>query len=147
MGSCSSTSTLTGPNHSIDQLRPVPGRLQRYPLAELQRGLTSTYDVAANWKVLAENYNECYHCGPVHPTLCDLVPAFRRGGSGLEWPDGIPHRRGAWTFTITGTTNRAPFAGLDEAERSRHKGELIYPNLMLSLRPTTSPPSGSSPRA
>ena len=117
----------------IDQLRPVPGRLRRYPLAELQCGLTFTYDVAANWKVLAENYNECYHCGPVHPTLCDLVPAFRRGGSGLEWPDGIPHRRGAWTFTVTGTTNRAPFAGLDAAERSRHKGELIYPNLMLSL--------------
>ena len=47
-----------------------------------------------------ENYNECYHCGPVHPELCALVPAFReRGGAGLEWDDGIPHRIGAWTFT------------------------------------------------
>ena len=96
-------------------------------------GLTFTYDVAANWKVLAENYNECYHCGPVHPTLCELVPAFRRGGTGLDWPDGIPHRPGAWTFTTTGIIDRPPFPDLDELERVRHKGELVYPNLLLSL--------------
>lgn len=27
----------------------------------------------ANWKVLAENCLECYHCGPAHPALVDLV--------------------------------------------------------------------------
>jgi len=116
-----------------EQIGAVAGRTARYPLADLRVGLTLRYEVAANWKVLAENYNECYHCGPVHPELCDLVPAFRRGGDGLEWPDGIPHRDGAWTFTTTGTTNRAPFPGLDDAERVRHKGELVYPNLLLSL--------------
>ena len=115
------------------QLGAVVERVQRYPLAELRRGLTFRYDVAANWKVIAENYNECYHCGPVHPELCALVPAFRRGGEGLDWPDGIPHRDGAWTFTMSGTSARRPFAGLDEQERTRHKGELIYPNLLLSL--------------
>lgn len=116
-----------------DQLGPVPDRVRRYPLTELRRGLTFRYEVAANWKVIAENYNECYHCGPVHPTLCDLVPTFRRGGSGLEWVDGVPHRDGAWTFTTTGTSEREPFPDLDEHERIRHKGELVYPNLLLSL--------------
>jgi Rieske 2Fe-2S family protein len=54
--------------------------------------------------MLLENYNECYHCGPVHPELCRLVPAFReRGGSELDWDRGVPHREGAWTFTETGT--------------------------------------------
>ena len=91
-----------------------------------------TYDVAANWKVIAENYNECYHCGPVHPELVRLVPAFGGGGVGLEWEDGIPHREGAWTFTMSGTTSRSPLPGLSEVERVRHKGELVYPNLMLS---------------
>ncbi len=115
------------------QLGAVVERVRRYPLAELRRGLAFRYDIAANWKVLAENYNECYHCAPVHPELCALVPAFRRGGGGLDWPDGIPHRDGAWTFTMTGTSTRRPFAELDGAERTRHKGELIYPNLLLSL--------------
>jgi glycine betaine catabolism A len=115
------------------QLGAVVERVQRYPLAELRRGLTFRYDVVANWKVIAENYNECYHCGSVHPELCQLVPSFRRGGAGLDWSDGIPHRDGAWTLTIDGTSTRRPFDGLDEQERTRHKGELIYPNLLLSL--------------
>ncbi|HEY4609164.1 MAG TPA: RHO alpha subunit C-terminal catalytic domain-containing protein, partial [Ilumatobacteraceae bacterium] len=106
----------------------------RYPLDQLQVGRSITYDVAANWKVIAENYNECYHCGPVHPELCDLVPAFRvRGGASLDWENGIPHRAGADTYTSSGTSRRPSFAGLTDAEQHNHFGELIYPNLMLSL--------------
>jgi len=120
--------------HLASQLGAVPDRLCRYPLSGLRSGQRLTYEVAANWKVILENYNECYHCGPVHPELCRLVPAFRdRGGSNLDWDRGIPHREGAWTFTETGTSTRRPFSGLNEDEQVRHKGELIYPNLMLSL--------------
>ena len=116
------------------QLGAVPERLRRYPLAELRVARRIVYEVQANWKVMLENYNECYHCGPVHPELCRLVPAFKqRGGSELDWERGIPHREGAWTFTASGTTNRLPFEGLDEDERTRHKGELVYPNFLLSL--------------
>jgi glycine betaine catabolism A len=111
----------------------VPDRLRRYPLEALAVGHRLAYRVAANWKLIAENYNECYHCAGVHPELCRVVPAFKRGGAGLDWDRGIPHREGAWTFTATGTSDRAPFPGLDDDERSRHKGELVYPNLMLSL--------------
>ena len=118
----------------LGQVGPAAERVRNYPLAELRRGANLTYEVAANWKVIAENYNECYHCGPLHPELCELVPAFRRGGgAALDWDDGIPHRDGAWTFTTTGTTTRAAFPGLTAEERVRHKGELIYPNLLLSL--------------
>jgi Rieske 2Fe-2S family protein len=117
-----------------EQLGASVATTANYPLADLRRGGRLTYEVAANWKVIVENYNECYHCGPVHPELCELVPAFRRGGgAGLEWDHGIPHRDGAWTFTISGTTVRAPFPGLSAEERVRHKGALVYPNLLLSL--------------
>lgn len=116
-----------------DQLNGADRRLAAYPLAQLRVGHRLVYQVAANWKVILENYNECYHCGSVHPELCDLVPAFGRGGGALDWDDGIPHRDGAYTFTMTGTTRRAPFPGLPEAARTRHFGELVLPNLMLSL--------------
>ena len=109
-------------------------RISRYPLAELLVGARRDYLVAANWKVILENYNECYHCGPVHPELCDIVPAFRHGGGAeLNWGDGVPHREGANTFSASGTSRRAPFDGLNDSERTHHKGELFYPNLMLSL--------------
>jgi len=120
----------------LDQLGPIPERVQRYPLAELRSARKITYEVAANWKVIAENYNECYHCAGVHPELCEVVPAFREnGGAHLDWDRGIGHREGAFTFTRSGTTNRLPFSSLDEDEKVRHKGELIYPNFLLSLSP------------
>ncbi|MGZ5403085.1 MAG: aromatic ring-hydroxylating oxygenase subunit alpha [Nocardioides sp.] len=106
--------------------------LANYALGDLVTGAVMTYDVAANYKVILENYNECYHCGPVHPELCRLVPDFAGGGTGLDWAEGIPHREGAWTFTLTGTTTRSALPGLTETERTRHKGDLAYPNLMLS---------------
>jgi phenylpropionate dioxygenase-like ring-hydroxylating dioxygenase large terminal subunit len=116
-----------------EALGEVPQRVARYPLASLRVGRTLGYDVRANYKLVLENYNECYHCAGVHPELVRLVPAFGRGGAGLDWDNGIPHRDGAWTFTATGTSDRAPFPGLDDDEKVRHKGELLYPNLMLSL--------------
>ena len=115
-----------------EQVAHTQATLANYGLAGLVTGRVLTYDVAANYKVLLENYNECYHCGPVHPELSRLVPSFAGGGSDLDWDKGIPHRDGAWTFTTTGTTDRAPLPGLDEDERVRHKGDLVYPNLMLS---------------
>jgi len=115
-------------------LEPIAARVARYPLAELRIGHTIRYQVAANWKVICENYNECYHCAGVHPELCAVVPAFKdRGGANLDWLRGIPHRDGAYTFTLSGTTKRRPFPGLDADEQVRHKGELIYPNLFVSL--------------
>jgi len=118
----------------LRQLGPVPGRLGRYPLADLRSARRLLYDVRANWKVLLENYNECYHCAGVHPELCKVVPAFRqKGGADLDWDRGVPHREGAWTFTHSGTTTRTPFPGLSEDEKVLHKGELVYPNFLLSL--------------
>lgn len=109
-------------------------RLANYPLADLVMGRTIRYEVNANWKLILENYNECYHCPGVHPELTAIVPAFKvRGGIDLDWEAGIPHRDGAYTYTWDGTTKRAPFPGLSEEEKVRHKGELIYPNLMLSV--------------
>ncbi len=33
-----------------------------------------TYEVDANWKFIAENYSECYHCPGIHPQLNKLTP-------------------------------------------------------------------------
>ncbi|MEQ8206818.1 MAG: aromatic ring-hydroxylating dioxygenase subunit alpha [Woeseia sp.] len=118
----------------LQQLGPIVERVARYPLHELQSHWRREYRVAANWKVILENYNECYHCAGVHPELCTVVPAFReKGAHGLDWEAGVPQREGTNTFTMSGKTTRPPMPGLNEVEKVRHFGELIYPNLMLSL--------------
>lgn len=127
-----------GDEHSrtleVSDIGLAPQRLGNYPLKKLKTAHTIKYEVGANWKVIAENYNECYHCSGVHPELCEIVPAFRKkGGLELDWENGVPHREGAWTYTFNGTSERKPFDGLDEYELVRHKGELVYPNMMLSM--------------
>ena len=116
-----------------DSLGPIPARVAAYRMEDLRTGARLRYEVAANWKVVLENYNECYHCGPVHPELCELVPEFARTGGDVDWEAGVPHRAGSYTFTATGTTTRKPLPGLSEMERTRHFGELVLPNLMISL--------------
>ena len=117
-----------------DSIHVAAQRFERYPLADLRIARTITYEIAANWKVLCENYNECYHCGPVHPELCRVVPAFRdKGGADLDWERGVAHREGATTFSFSGESTRRSFPGLNEDEKLRHKGDLVYPNLFLSM--------------
>lgn len=125
---------IPGDQSLTAMLGEIPERIRRYPMAELRVGHRIEYSVRANWKVILENYNECYHCAGVHPELCKIVPAFRKaGGEGLDWDRGILQKDGTNTFTLTGTTNREPFPDLNDDEKLRHKGELAYPNLMLSL--------------
>lgn len=42
-------------------------------LDELQMGAQRTYDAKSNWKVLVDNFLECYHCAPAHPAFVELV--------------------------------------------------------------------------
>lgn len=41
--------------------------LAPFDLAQTRIAHRETYPVQANWKLLLENYNECYHCAPAHP--------------------------------------------------------------------------------
>src|SRR4029453_7673085 len=47
------------------------------------------YAVAANWKIVAENYLECYHCAVAHPGFSHLVDvdpdAYVLEGNGPVW--------------------------------------------------------------
>ena len=119
------------------QLGEIISRVQHLPpLSAILRAVkTVTYDVQANWKAIVEKLQRCYHCGGLHPELCEIVPAFRQqGGAQLDWERGIPHREELFHILHSAAPYlRAPFPGLDEGEKVRHKGELIYPNFMLSL--------------
>jgi phenylpropionate dioxygenase-like ring-hydroxylating dioxygenase large terminal subunit len=34
---------------------------------------TASYTLRTNWKLVGENFRECYHCGPAHPEYCSAV--------------------------------------------------------------------------
>ena len=45
-----------------------------YEMERLIVAAQHDYDAAANWKILTENYHECYHCPAIHPELCKVSP-------------------------------------------------------------------------
>ena len=118
-----------------DQLGDLGERFRRYPLGSLKSAVRLVHEVEANWKILVENYQECYHCPGVHPELCDIVPLYRTGevdgrGGEIAW-----FREGASTFTHGGKTRRPFLTGLNEDEKRRFDGDLVLPNMFLNLFP------------
>jgi Rieske 2Fe-2S family protein len=104
----------------------------RYNVGKLKVGKSISYDVHANWKLVLENTLECYHCGPMHPELCDLLPAFRQSwidfdGEGTELADSVE------AFTITGKASRPPLPDLLPEDTRRYYGVLLMPNIFLNL--------------
>ena len=42
-----------------------------HPETLVLRGRHS-YEIEANWKLVSENYHECYHCPLIHPEICQV---------------------------------------------------------------------------
>jgi Rieske 2Fe-2S family protein len=97
-----------------------------------------TYDTAANWKILSENYHECYHCPGIHPELCRVSPPK----SGVNYPPQpawiggwMNLRDGADTMSLDGASLGVPLRGLDGDALRTVSYLNIFPNVLLSLHP------------
>lgn len=106
--------------------------LARYGVGDLKIGKTIVYDVKANWKLIVENFMECYHCGTVHPELCDLLPGYR---SGNVYADGEAAKfaEGAEAFSITGKASRPHLKGLLPEDLRLYYGIELIPNVLMNL--------------
>ena len=54
-------------------------RIDHYDVDNLSVGRRIVYDVQANWKLIIENFMECYHCATIHPELTEVLPEFADG--------------------------------------------------------------------
>jgi Rieske 2Fe-2S family protein len=106
-----------------------------YRPQDLRLGARHDYEVAANWKVVAENYHECYHCPVIHPELSRVSPPT--SGSNYHLP-------GAWvggsmqlvdgmaTMSLDGRSGGRPITGVSpESVEYVH----LLPNLLVSAHP------------
>ncbi|MCI0537052.1 MAG: aromatic ring-hydroxylating dioxygenase subunit alpha [Verrucomicrobiales bacterium] len=55
-------------------LGDIQPHLEPYQLAQARICHSEDHDLPANWKLLNENFRECYHCRANHPELCQLMP-------------------------------------------------------------------------
>lgn len=109
--------------------------LAPYDAASLALGARHTYTVAANWKVLTENFHECYHCPLIHPELCRVSPPTSGDNYDLPgaWVGGsMSLRDGMATMSLTGETAGRPLPGVDP---TRVEYVALFPNLLISPHP------------
>lgn len=113
---------------------PLIGRFARYNLPTLRAARRIDYDVRANWKLVFENYSECYHCAIAHPELAKLSPSE----SGENDLISGPFLGGYMTVASGGLSESGracgiPVGDLPEDDLRRVYYYSIFPNTLLSL--------------
>ena len=120
------------------QLGELPQRFAPWAMQELQLVKRIEYDVAANWKLVVQNYNECLHCPVIHPLLnrmhhylgAENVPSSEHYcGGAMGFKDGVE------TLSTDGRRRRDFLPGVTGRDRSLVHYFAIYPNLLLTLHP------------
>jgi Rieske 2Fe-2S family protein len=116
-------------------LGDLAGILAPYGSTGLVLADRHTYEVAANWKVIAENYHECYHCPSIHPELCTVSPPDSGENYDLpgSWVGGsMDLREGMATMSLTGELAATPLPG---APTRTVEYVHLLPNLLISAHP------------
>lgn len=117
---------------------PLHGRFAAWNAGALRSARRISYDLACNWKLVFQNYSECYHCPVIHPQL-EKLSAWDSGRNDLsEGPflGGYSELRseGA-SLTTSGHTARDPLPGVRGENLSRVYYYTVFPSLLLSLHP------------
>ncbi len=116
-------------------LGDAPARLGGYGLAAWEPQAERTYDIAANWKLIAENFMEYYHLPWVHPELVKvsrMQDHYRFQGPGMY--------TGMTTSPVSRDENPVwlalpPHAGVSGRDRESGRFLLLFPNVALAVLP------------
>ncbi len=110
--------------------------IEHYDVANLSVGRRIVYDVKANWKLIIENFMECYHCATIHPELTEVLPEFADGyaaqfyvGHGAEFGADV---RG---FTVDGSEGLDRIPGVTEDQDRRYYAITVKPQVFVNLVP------------
>ncbi len=122
-----------------EHLGAVREQLARYRLGELRRAADITYEVAANWKAIVQNYSECLHCPGVHPELNRLshyLSGDEYDGPGLWCGGSMTLNDEVETMaTDGGHLTRPPIQGIEGSALRDVLYFAIFPNCLISLHP------------
>ncbi|AZM52067.1 2Fe-2S ferredoxin [Streptomyces sp. WAC 01529] len=110
--------------------------IERYGTERLALGKRVTYDVRANWKLIVENFMECYHCATIHPELTDVLPEFADGfaaqyyvGHGAEFAEEVGG------FTVDGSAGFGRLPEVEDGQDRRYYAVTVKPTVFINLVP------------
>jgi phenylpropionate dioxygenase-like ring-hydroxylating dioxygenase large terminal subunit len=99
--------------------------LDFHGLADAKIAHTQSYPTGANWKLVVENFVECYHCVPAHPEFCSMHPPEALVAFGAGPSSGPPDAVEKYLPTVKAWERRAaalgrPIGTVDDGPESSH---------------------------
>jgi glycine betaine catabolism A len=116
---------------------PLAGKFLHWNLPKLCPAKRIEYSVGANWKLIFENYSECYHCPGVHPALSKLTPYDSAENDLATGPflGGFMKIMKGKSLTLSGNACALPVGDINAEDFHRVFYYSIFPNMLLSLHP------------
>ena len=114
---------------------PLAGKFSHWNLPKLRAAKRIEYDVKANWKLMFENYSECYHCPGVHPMLSKVSPYDSAENDLTEGPflGGFMKINKGAGLTMSGKACALPVGKIENLQEVFYYS--VFPNMLLSLHP------------
>jgi glycine betaine catabolism A len=114
---------------------PILDRFARYRMPTLNAVRRIDYDIVANWKLIFQNYSECYHCPTAHPQLVKISPADSGENDLTSGPflGGFMTIVGADGMSTNGKACAILVGDLSSEDLRRVYYYSIFPNMLLSL--------------
>jgi Rieske 2Fe-2S family protein len=122
-----------------EQLAPIlDGRFDPWRIGTLREARRVEYDVKANWKLVVQNYSECYHCPLIHPALNQLSP--NKSGEDLLIEGNVLGgymvlNQEVESMSLDGHVCATPLDTVSEDDLHRIHYYSLFPNMLLSLHP------------
>lgn len=126
---------LTVEQEIIDRMGEMEN-IEHYQIGSLAVGRRITYDVKANWKLIIENFMECYHCATIHPELTEVLPEFADGLAAQFFVNhGAAFGSEIDGFTIDGSAGLDPLPGVAEDQDRKYYALTVKPQVFINLVP------------
>ena len=121
---------------------PLAGKFSHWNMSILRPAKRIEYDVRANWKLMFENYSECYHCPGVHPMLSKVSPYDSAENDLAEGPflGGFMKINPGKSLSMSGNACALAIGHDHAQEHDRESTQRvfyysIFPNMLLSMHP------------
>jgi len=118
--------------------KPLLNKFKNWDLLNLKTLTTKKYTLNCNWKLILQNFNECYHCPLIHPQLAE-IHNYLGGKNDLHsgpflggYMEFNEHKQ---TITTSGSLCCPSFKNLKKTDLNRVYYYSIFPNMLLSLHP------------
>ena len=134
----SDASTERGGYRSLEKwFEPLDGKFSPWKLATLRSAKRIDYDIRANWKLMFQNYSECYHCLGVHPELSKISPYDSAENDLTKGPflGGFMRIASDKSLTMSGNACALPVGNFGDEDFRFVFYYSIFPNMLLSLHP------------